>query len=66
MIKQQIVMGIKLGISKLPQKFQMAPHNLVGHPCMEILGWFGLEKQANWVHDVTLPLDSLYEDLSVD
>lgn len=55
MIHTKISLFIKVSISKLPKKFRMAPHNMIGHPCMELLHWVGLEKQAEWVHEVTIP-----------
>ncbi len=45
-------------ITKLPPKYRMTIHNIVGHPLMEILNLVGLETIANIVHDSTLPLDS--------
>lgn len=45
-------------ITKLPHKYRMTIHNVVGHPLMEILHLVGLETIANIVHDSTLPLDS--------
>ncbi len=42
-------------MSKLYKNWAM--HNLVGHPLMEILNWFGLNRWARRVHDSTLPLE---------
>jgi len=30
-------------------------HNLIGHPVMQLLSWFGFKKAAIWVHDRTIP-----------
>ncbi len=30
-------------------------HNLVAHPVMQLLAYFGFYKQAMWVHDATVP-----------
>lgn len=30
-------------------------HNLVGHPLMQILCFFGLYRQGIWIHEVTIP-----------
>ncbi len=30
-------------------------HNLVGHPVMQVLSFFGFYKTAFWFHDVTVP-----------
>ena len=30
-------------------------HNIIGHPCMEILRLLGFKKAARKVHDGTLP-----------
>lgn len=32
-----------------------AIHNLIGHPLMQFLSWFGFSKAAIWVHDKTIP-----------
>lgn len=37
-------------------RFQYAIHNLLAHPLMEILHWFGQTELGNRVHDATLPL----------
>ncbi len=33
-------------------------HNLIGHPLMEICGWFGLFDIGVKIHDATLPEES--------
>lgn len=40
---------------KLKNKFKFAIHNIVGHPVMEVLGWFGFSDLARKAHDLTLP-----------
>ncbi len=30
-------------------------HNLIGHPMMQFLSWFGFSKAAIWVHEKTIP-----------
>lgn len=40
---------------KLKNKFKFAVHNIVGHPAMEILSWFGLNDLARQANDKTLP-----------
>jgi hypothetical protein len=32
-----------------------AIHNLVAHPLMEILHWFGCDDWGEWLHDRTVP-----------
>ena len=32
-------------------------HNLLGHPAMELLHLFGLNRAARWIHRRTLPKD---------
>ena len=44
-------------ITKLPQRVRWAPHNLVAHPTMEVLFWFGKEQFGNWLHNATVPED---------
>lgn len=36
-------------------KNMWAVHNLIGHPLMQILAFFGCYDAAFWVHDVTVP-----------
>lgn len=36
-------------------RFKWAVHNLIGHPVMEILGWFGMYELGGWIHDATVP-----------
>lgn len=36
-----------------------AVHNLIGHPLMEVLTWFGAKQLAKKVHDGTLPSGAL-------
>lgn len=33
-----------------------AIHNLIGHPAMQILSWFGLTKLGLKIHDATCPM----------
>lgn len=37
------------------RRFRYTIHNVVGHPLMEIFYLLGLQAQAEWIHDVTLP-----------
>lgn len=30
-------------------------HNIIGHPAMQFLSWFGFSKAALWVHEKTIP-----------
>lgn len=30
-------------------------HNIIAHPLMEILSWFGFTKLGDKIHDITLP-----------
>ena len=39
----------------------MAFHNIVAHPLMEILNWAGKSELANKVHDNTLPKQGVEE-----
>tara|TARA_B100000035_G_scaffold81863_1_gene68647 strand:- start:296 stop:505 length:210 start_codon:yes stop_codon:yes gene_type:complete len=39
----------------------MAFHNIVAHPLMEILNWAGKNELANKVHDNTLPKQGVEE-----
>jgi hypothetical protein len=32
-----------------------AIHNIIAHPLMELLGWIGLRRAGNWLHDKTVP-----------
>jgi hypothetical protein len=32
-----------------------AVHNLIGHPLMQLLAFFGAHRTALWVHDITVP-----------
>ena len=36
-------------------KFEWAIHNLIAHPVMEFLSWFGLAKLGDRLHDATVP-----------
>ena len=42
-------------LCKISPRLRWAPHNLVGHPLMEVLEILGLTRASRWVHDVTLP-----------
>ena len=37
------------------RRFRYTIHNIVGHPLMEILNLLGLQAQAEWIHNRTLP-----------
>lgn len=39
----------------------MAFHNIVAHPLMEILNWAGKNELANKIHDNTLPKQGVEE-----
>ena len=42
-------------LARLPDRFKMTLHNLVGHPVSELLTLFGFTEVATAVHDGTLP-----------
>lgn len=42
--------------------FRWTFHNVVAHPFSEIFWLFKLKSIGNWIHDVTVPCDSLDED----
>jgi len=42
-------------LARLPDRFKMTLHNVVGHPVSELLGLFGFTEAAAAVHDRTLP-----------
>jgi len=46
---------MKSGKRAGPAGFWWAVHNLIAHPIMEILRWFGLSKLGDWLHDETVP-----------
>jgi len=55
---------VRLKFQKLIGKlgmFSWSLHNLIAHPVSELLFWVGLGKAGNWLHDVTLPIDSTIE-----
>ena len=39
----------------------MAFHNIIAHPLMEILSWVGKNELANKIHDNTLPKEGVEE-----
>jgi hypothetical protein len=48
-------MMIQNFLSRLPDRFKMTLHNVVGHPVSELLFLFGFIKMSTAVHDGTLP-----------
>ena len=42
-------------LARLPDRFTMTLHNMVGHPVSEVLGLFGFTELSTAVHDGTLP-----------
>lgn len=42
-------------LARLPDRFKMTLHNMVGHPVSEVLGLFGFTELSTAVHDATLP-----------
>lgn len=42
-------------LSAAPRSVWWAAHNIVAHPAMEVLGWFGLAAAGRRLHDATLP-----------
>ena len=42
-------------LARLPDRFKMTLHNMVGHPVSEVLGLFGFTELSTAVHDGTLP-----------
>lgn len=36
-------------------KFAWMIHNIIGHPVMQLLAFFGFYRAAFWVHDKTVP-----------
>jgi len=55
MIKSIVESAIKLSLALTPSRFQWIPHNMIGHPLMEICEQVGCKNTAEWVHQVTLP-----------
>lgn len=48
-------MMIQSFLARMPDRFKMTLHNVVGHPVSELLGLFGFTEAAAAVHDGTLP-----------
>jgi len=42
-------------LARLPDRFKMTLHNVVGHPFSELLFLFGFTEMSTAVHDGTLP-----------
>lgn len=39
----------------MKDRILQAAHNLIAHPLMEILSWFGLRALGTKIHDITIP-----------
>lgn len=37
------------------KKGAWAFHNVVAHPLVQVLAWFGMTRRAVWLHDITTP-----------
>jgi len=48
-------MMIQSFLARMPDRFKMTLHNVVGHPVSELLFLFGFTEAAAAVHDRTLP-----------
>jgi len=48
-------MMIQSFLARLPDRFKMTLHNVVGHPFSELLFLFGFTEMSTAVHDGTLP-----------
>jgi len=42
--------------------FKWTVHNMIAHPIAEIFWLLQLKAAGNWVHDITVPSESLSED----
>jgi hypothetical protein len=40
---------------KWDQDFQWTVHNMIAHPIMQVLSWFGYSKLGDRLHDATVP-----------
>jgi hypothetical protein len=64
MLKQMVEHRLPDRLAKLPYRYQMVLHNMVGHPLMEVFKLVGFKNTSQWVHKVTLPTDQYHENVS--